>query len=627
MMKLIREVGSGLKLFRGGSLVVALSALCQSSWSLNLHAEPNVVLWDTSSAVSDAARIDDRTGWRIVPNDLLSLEADPPKASSDPGYYGREYVFRGDAVVENQRLVALFWAAQGRIVVYAKTQSASMGNPAASNAPAITKVFELVPLDYKTKPAVLDHLEILRNAQDEVALQVFFKGSPDRSVALGFGRSEIVDVKPSAAMRGMSISGAFEYGVVPSFVGDDLIFGTEFPSSSNSLCLPAESVFLGLLKGEASELVMTWPKGKQGIRLALTDEPSGRRSIASIDFDNDGQGFYLATLTTPGIWHKEALSSAYLEKDVASSWKRPFPARWKTQLFEESLKTTFAFRESKGEIWRGVPGSYSYPVWFDDDHAVYHLSKKVPPKGESLIYFLEGQGTPSAITSPVDILKGTLGRPMADAILDLPGRKLRTHHRRGGEGVHRACTCGCTEAIQAVFEAGEEVSRKDDIKGDLEDMVYFVHQHVDRINQYQRFADDLIQFLQATKSSAPDLGEYINTLDQIVRQIPQEYTVQQENMKTFAYADDLVRRTLALTAKQEPGNLTNYMALLKDWRAMGGAQDYVLAQCHTITRKLAQEAGYGCVNQFKAVALAREIRARARQCLRNPDGYEIWAEY
>jgi hypothetical protein len=33
------------------------------------------------------------------------------------------------------------------------------------------------------------------------------------------------------------------------------------------------------------------------------------------------------------------------------------------------------------------------------------------------------------------------------------------------------------------------------------------------------------------------------------------------------------------------------------------------------------------VNQPKAAALAPEIRARCKQCLRNPDGYEIWANY
>ena len=103
--------------------------------------------------------------------------------------------------------------------------------------------------------------------------------------------------------------------------------------------------------------------------------------------------------------------------------------------------------------------------------------------------------------------------------------------------------------------------------------------------------------------------------------------MQQENMKSFAYADDLLRRTMLLTEKKDTNNLPAYMELLKEWRGMGGAQDYVLAQCHIITRRLAQAAGYGCVNQASAVPLARELRARARQCLRHPDGYEIWGDY
>jgi hypothetical protein len=562
-----------------------------------------------------------------VPTDLLTLEANPPKASSDPGYYGREYSFKGDAVVENQRIVAVFWSAKGRVAIYSKTDSLSSGSSAQSGGSPVTKFVELVPLQAQASSATLGHIDILRNANDEVVLQVVFKGSPDSSAVLAFGKTEIIDLKPSPEMKGVSLCGPFAYSLVPSFIGDDLIFGAEGDHPTATLCLPAENFLLGLLKGEASELVLTWPKGKQQVRLRLDAEQDGRRLIKSIDFENDGQSLYLAPLTASGIWHKEALTPAYLEQDVAINWKRPFHAKWKTQLYEEDLKTTFSFRESKGEIWRGVPGSYNYPVWFEADQTFYHLSKKVPPKGESLIYCLEPQDTPVSISTPVDILKATLGRPVADPILDVSGRKLRTHHRRGGEGVHRACTCGCTEAIQAVFEAGDEVSRKQDIKGDLEDMLFFVHHHVDRINEYRRFADDLIQFLKTAKNSAPELGPYLDSLDQIVRRIPDEYGVQQENMKSFAYADELFRRTLALTEKKNTNNLPAYMDLLKQWRAMGGAQDYVLAQCHTITRKLAQEAGYGCVNEPKAVAIAKEIRTRARECLRNPDGYEIWADY
>jgi hypothetical protein len=60
---------------------------------------------------------------------------------------------------------------------------------------------------------------------------------------------------------------------------------------------------------------------------------------------------------------------------------------------------------------------------------------------------------------------------------------------------------------------------------------------------------------------------------------------------------------------------------------MGGAQDYVVARCHMIARSLFQEAGYGCLTDTRALPVAREIRAKCRQVLRNPDGYEIWAEY
>jgi hypothetical protein len=590
---------------------------------LTAQAAPNVMLWDTGTPFSTEASVEDRAAWRAVPTDLFLLEADPSKARSDPGYYGREYSFKGDAVVETPKLLAAFWSAKGQVVFYSKPTGSE---PAGTNAVLGSKLFELV-LSQNKDPG-FDTPEIIRNGDDEVALKISRQSAADVSAVVDFGSTEIVSVNPSSALKSMSLLGAFDSGVAPAFIGDDLIFPGETQNSGDTLHVPAENFFLGLLRGEAAELVMTWPKGKQQLRLRLAEgQPGAARQIQTIDFDNDGQSLFLAPLVAPGIWHKQVLSPSYLEKDVTIDWKRPFPARWKTQLFEETLKTTFAFRQTKGDIWRGVPGSYNYPVWFEGDQAFYHLSKKVPPKGESLIYCLEGQGTPLSVSTPADILKATLGRPAADDILDVGGRKLRTHHRRGAAGVHRACTCGCTEAIQAIFETRDEVSRKDEIKGDLEDMMYFVHHHVDRINEYRRFADDLSRFLQASKDSSAELGAYVDSLAEIIQQIPQEYKVQQENMKSFAYADNLLKRTMLLTETKNTNNLPAYMDLLKQWRGMGGAQDYVLAQCHTITRRLTQAAGYGCVSLPGAVPLAREIRARARQCLRNPDGYEIWADY
>lgn len=112
-----------------------------------------------------------------------------------------------------------------------------------------------------------------------------------------------------------------------------------------------------------------------------------------------------------------------------------------------------------------------------------------------------------------------------------------------------------------------------------------------------------------------------------MRQIPEACEVQKENMKSTAHARELVDRTLALTARHEPGNLEAYMELFKEWRGMGGAQDYVVAFCHVTTRKLFQQAGLRSLTLPGAASLARELRAECRKILRHPDGYEIWTDY
>ncbi len=586
------------------------------------------MLFDTGAPLGDTVDIADGAALAAVPPNLLMLEADPLKSSSDPGYYGREYAFRGDAVVMNGYLRAVVWSAKGKVVVSSKSSRVEIGN---------------------SKFKAISRCTVLQNTGDDVALEVSFSTedkSSDQTAILAFGKTPIVEIKPAETMKGIGLLSAIEYGVLPGFVGDDLVLAPGQYPSDNVLDVPCENLFLGLLKGESSVLVMTWPKGRQQMKLGLGKQgqegrvegvpPSNRgleardtgRLIESIDFDNDGQSLYLALLEAPGIWHREPLGVSYLEKDVASKWKRPFPAKWVTQLLEGDVRTTYTFRTAPaGTIWRGVAGMYSYPIWFNGDAAWYHLSKKVLPKGESIIYFLEGKDTPASVLTPVDIMKATLGRQMCDSILDLAGQKLRTHHRRGAVGIRRACTCGCTEAIEAVFKAGQEIEKKEYIEDAVGDMVYFVTRHVERLNEYRAFADDMTKFLRATGASRPELKAYLDSLIQIVRRIPEQYEVQKDNIKSLEYADELSRKTLALLQKKDPKNLPTCLDLGKDWRGMGGAQDGVLAEYHIIVRKLFQEAGYGCLNQPKAVDVAREIRSRCRQCLRHPDGYEIWPNY
>ena len=611
------HVWVGIPLSQKIRRVVLLAVALGISSALGAGTNARVVVWDTGSPLASPVEILDRAGWRSVPPDLLTLEADPPKASSDPGYYGREYAFEGDAVVENGYVTVVFASNKGAAIVYLRSDLSR-------------EVLQFVPLQIKAKPAGIRRCAILQNTGEEATLEVGFSAGgtgEDLSAVFSLDKTQILEIRPAENMKGISLLSPIEYGVVPGFIGDDLIFSPGAYPSANTLCVPSENLFLGLLKGENRVLVTTWPKGEQQMQLRLSGESQDRHLIDSIDFDNDGQSVYLALLEAPGIWHREQLKPSYLEKDVTSNWQRPLSARWVTQLDEAGVETTFTFRESKGQIWRGVPGMYTYPVWFDGNNAVYRLSKKVPPRGESIIYFLEGNGGPASVSAPVDILKATLGRQTCEAILDIAGRKLRTHHRRGAEGIRRACTCGCTEAIEAVFKVGEEVERSQYVQGAVEDMVYFVRVHMERVDEYRAFADDVIRFMRQAGGSSAELEAFLDRLEQIAQQIPRDYEVQKANIKSMEYADELARKTIALTCRKDASNLQACLVLGNRWRGMGGAQDGLLAQYHVTTRSLFQQAGYGCATVPGAVAAAQEIRRRCRQCLRNADGYEIWPDY
>src|SRR4051812_29215089 len=66
--------------------IAVLTLFCVVS-AVSAAASTNVVVWDTMK----------RDGkWQKVPSNLMELEKDALKAASDPGYYGRDYLFTGD---------------------------------------------------------------------------------------------------------------------------------------------------------------------------------------------------------------------------------------------------------------------------------------------------------------------------------------------------------------------------------------------------------------------------------------------------------------------------------------------------------------------------------------------------
>src|SRR5204862_5201493 len=100
--QIVRKIKSPLQ---KAALLVLLSTATGPPAIPRTEAAANVVVWDTVAHFAETAEVAAKTGWKPVPTDLLTLEADPPKAASDPGYYGRQYSFTGDAVRSEERRV------------------------------------------------------------------------------------------------------------------------------------------------------------------------------------------------------------------------------------------------------------------------------------------------------------------------------------------------------------------------------------------------------------------------------------------------------------------------------------------------------------------------------------------
>ena len=572
-------------------LVVLLLTLTPTTWA---EVRPGAVrLWDTVTPLGGKADVTQRKTWR-------------PITTAASGH------LQGDLVVETDGLVAAFASRLGKVLVY--------GSAPPQGEAAIR------PAELSGKQAVIASTMVAEQSGAVLAEADFrAPGSASLPVTFLFKGGRVVAVRPEGSTRGITLSAPIELAVLPSIVGDDLIYDPRDYPSAKTLSLPSEHFLLGLLKGEGSMLVMTWQGAMPSVQVELSSAGPGQRSIEAVSFVG-GKDFSLAMLDAPGIWHRERVTPSFLERDVAIQWRPPFPAVWLTQLYEDEVKTTFEFRHDKDEHWRGGIGSYTFPTWFSGGKTMLSLSKQIVPGGEAIIYFLErSEDTPQQVESPIDIAQRTLAGDVRVGVLDVEGRPawwpMRPDAMIGGE------TCDVTDVLKKIFEAGQEVEKQAIVRGGVEDMYFHLEVMFERNGRFYPFAKDMIAYLDAQQTAKPELAPYLREMRTIVEQMIATYDNTRDTMGSMDCAHELGVKTIALAAEKRPDNPQRLDDLKQSWCGMGGALEELSRRENTFARKLYQQAAYRAAGNREAVAVAEEIRRRTKQCLQRPDSYEIWANY
>jgi hypothetical protein len=589
-------VASILALFAGAAVVWAQRAHVDEGppAPAELSNQASVRLWDTVAPLQSQIGLTRRERWRAV----------------TAGAPGR---LQGDLVVETNTLAAAFPSRLGKVVVCA------LGEPTRSRV-------ELVPSELRGKQTILESTKITRPSAGVVMVHAGFAAPEAKSlpIAFSFTGNRILAVTPEGGTRGISVIAPIDLALVPSFVGDDLIYDPRDYPSAKALSVPSEHLLLGLLKGERSMFIVTWQDDRPPVNLALSD-PGGNASIQAADFMGGG-GLSLAVLNARGIWHWEPLKPSYLERDVAIQWKPPYPAIWLTQLYEDEVKTTFEFRDAREEVWRGGVGSYIFPTWFSGGKTMLSLGKSIPPEGEAIIYFLErSDATPEQALSPIDVVKATLTGDVLDRILDVEARP--SWYPQRADPVLGGATCGVTDQLKKIFDEGQEVEKQAIVKGGVEDMYFYLEGMFRLDARYYPFAKDMLAYLEAQEKQQPSLAPYSREMRGIAEEIITTYDNSRDTIRDMSYAHELGDKTIALAAEHRPDNAQRMVELKQDWTGMGGALEELARKEHTLTRKLFQQAAYRAATRPEAMAVAEEIRRRARQCMEKPGSYEIWANY
>ena len=125
------------------------------------------------------------------------------------------------------------------------------------------------------------------------------------------------------------------------------------------------------------------------------------------------------------------------------------------------------------------------------------------------------------------------------------------------------------------------------------------------------------------RKTGPSLAELITELETLTRSIDEHVEARSASIKTPEYVIDLTekfRRTLLDYEGDDALDQCN--AITHAIVDVGGNQDELVGECRMVVKVLRQRAGLALAEEPRAAEIAREIRRRSQQVLRNPAGHE-----
>jgi len=262
-----------------------------------------------------------------------------------------------------------------------------------------------------------------------------------------------------------------------------------------------------------------------------------------------------------------------------------------------------------------MPAKQRYPCWVDREGHGHLQPPDRSSRASAVLYPINRvKATSLDRWTVVDVVRATLGMGPCEYVLDVEGQHATMKGR---------ATCGNRAVLKAIYAAKQQKAKRAEIERSLSETIVFVKDIRTRIEQYMAFGKAMRAYLDQQKKARPELAEILQSMEKPMAGIDAAFERRRLKIQTPQYVVDLTEKFHRTVLDDEgPDALDKCSEICEAIVVVGGNQDSLVCECRQAVKTLRQQAGLAMASDFRTAEIAKEIRRRTQEILRNPTTYE-----
>ena len=482
-------------------------------------------------------------------------------------------------------------------------------------------------------------MKVVANDNTEVGVRVSLGGN--RGIVFTLGAADpMVKVMAEGKVERLRIESPCRFGVLPDFFADDLLVdAVRVPVERVEV--PSDNFFLHMVGEGESIVAAVWEKNVHDVELSFSGEKANRRIVATDVFYGDGgSNIWVAVLEEKGIWYWEELTKAESENGkTLERWVIPFMAKWKANFVRSDGTVSSAPLVTDKGAYAFAGMRYPQHNHFLKKSGNGYTAVLVPESklaiGAMLTSYYDGPmvaypiarfDTPIDRLTVEDLLARALGSGPCAYVLDVEAATPKY------VGIF-TCSYGKTPGMfipagpKFDYDLRAAETWKEDrafMKRETRGVAAFIKYIQDRINTYVDLTLDLLKYLDEAEKKYPQQSEFIGRLRNTLKEPTQvfqkkvNYDVRANGEQIFKpWMDEMMKAMRIDTPEQARKGFAAARA-----PEIGDPQDARVAGLRRKMKIVRSMATMEMTRNPGAVEIAKEIRKRIEQALRNPSNYE-----